>query len=31
MSWDVIIIGAGVNGLTTATVLARAGKRVLVV
>lgn len=31
MSWDVIIIGAGVNGLTTATVLAKAGKRVLVV
>lgn len=29
-SWDVIIIGAGHNGLTCAAYLARAGKRVLV-
>jgi phytoene dehydrogenase-like protein len=28
--WDVIIVGAGHNGLTCATYLARAGKRVLV-
>ncbi|MCC6316349.1 MAG: NAD(P)/FAD-dependent oxidoreductase [Gemmatimonadaceae bacterium] len=31
MSYDVIVIGAGVNGLTTATLLARAGRKVLVV
>ena len=30
-AYDVIVIGAGVNGLTAATVLAKAGKRVLVV
>src|SRR6201988_4763810 len=29
-AWDVIIVGAGHNGLTCATYLARAGKRVLV-
>lgn len=29
-SWDVIIVGAGHNGLTCATYLARAGKKVLV-
>jgi phytoene dehydrogenase-like protein len=29
-SWDAIIVGAGHNGLTCATYLARAGKRVLV-
>jgi phytoene dehydrogenase-like protein len=29
-SWDVIIVGAGHNGLACATYLARAGKRVLV-
>lgn len=28
--WDVIVVGAGHNGLTCATYLARAGKRVLV-
>ncbi|MGQ0650600.1 MAG: phytoene desaturase family protein [Gemmatimonadaceae bacterium] len=30
MRYDAIVIGAGVNGLTTAAYLARAGKRVLV-
>ncbi|MGB0385731.1 MAG: phytoene desaturase family protein [Ardenticatenaceae bacterium] len=29
-SWDVIVVGAGHNGLTCATYLARAGKKVLV-
>src|SRR5213596_3453316 len=29
-SWDVIIVGAGHNGLTCAAYLARAGRRVLV-
>ena len=29
--YDVLVIGAGMNGLTAATVLAKAGKRVLVV
>src|SRR3984885_2067203 len=29
-SWDVVIVGAGHNGLTCAAYLARAGKRVLV-
>ena len=29
-SWDVIVVGAGHNGLTCASYLARAGKRVLV-
>src|SRR3954453_21921134 len=28
--WDVIVVGAGHNGLTCATYLARAGQRVLV-
>ena len=28
--WDVVIVGAGHNGLACATYLARAGKRVLV-
>ena len=28
--WDVIVVGAGHNGLTCAAYLARAGKRVLV-
>jgi phytoene dehydrogenase-like protein len=31
VSWDAIIVGAGHNGLTCATYLARAGQRVLVV
>ena len=30
-AWDVIVVGAGHNGLTAAAYLARAGKRVLVV
>ncbi|MEO5814867.1 MAG: NAD(P)/FAD-dependent oxidoreductase [Gemmatimonadaceae bacterium] len=30
MSYDVLVIGGGVNGLTTAAYLARAGKKVLV-
>jgi phytoene dehydrogenase-like protein len=30
MSYDVLVIGGGVNGLTTAAYLAKAGKRVLV-
>jgi phytoene dehydrogenase-like protein len=30
-SWDVIVVGAGHNGLTAAAYLARAGRRVLVV
>lgn len=29
--WDVVVVGAGHNGLTAATYLARAGRRVLVV
>ena len=29
-AWDVIVVGAGHNGLTCAYYLARAGKRVLV-
>lgn len=28
--WDVVVVGAGITGLTTATLLARAGKSVLV-
>ena len=31
LTWDVIVVGAGHNGLTAAAYLARAGKRVLVV
>jgi phytoene dehydrogenase-like protein len=30
VSWDVIVVGAGHNGLTTAAYLAKAGKRVVV-
>ena len=30
MTYDVIVIGAGVNGLVSATLLARAGRKVLV-
>ena len=30
MTYDVIVIGGGVNGLTTAAYLARAGRKVLV-
>lgn len=30
-SWDVVIVGAGHNGLACATYLARAGKRILVI
>ena len=30
-AWDVIVVGAGHNGLTCAAYLARAGKKVLVV
>ncbi|HYF74892.1 MAG TPA: FAD-dependent oxidoreductase [Nocardioides sp.] len=29
--WDVVVVGAGITGLTTATLLARAGRSVLVV
>ena len=29
-AWDVIVVGAGHNGLTCAAYLARAGRRVLV-
>jgi phytoene dehydrogenase-like protein len=31
MQYDIIIIGAGHNGLTAAAYLARAGRRVLIV
>jgi phytoene dehydrogenase-like protein len=31
MTYDVIVVGAGVNGLTTAALLAKAGRKVLVV
>ena len=28
--YDVIVVGAGINGLTTAAILSKAGKRTLV-
>ena len=29
-NYDVIVVGAGINGLTTAAILSKAGKRTLV-